>query len=380
YKIVVLILLMFSFFGAASARELHLSAADKQLFSVQLLTDQLVAPWALAYLQQSQSLLITEKDGKLFRYDLSSQSLSLIPGVGEVQSHGQGGLMDIAISEDFSSTKLLYFSYAKQVTKGKFATSIASAQLIQTDKHWKLTNWQDLFISRPASASAKHFGSRIIFDGMGHLFFSIGDRGVRANAQNLNNHAGSILRLNLDGSVPADNPFVGKENIKPEIYSYGHRNPQGLYYDKGRQQLFAIEHGPRGGDEINLVQPGRNYGWPVISYGKEYWGPVSVGEGVEKPGMQQPLMYYSPSIAPSSLIYYQQDYFAQLQGSFLAGSLVLRHMNQIKFSANYSHYEEWRWFKKARRRIRDLTVLSNGTIALITDSGELHLVVKSSGS
>jgi len=359
-----------------NAQELRLSTAEKEIFSVQLLTDKLVAPWALVQLQQSQSLLITEKDGKLFRFDMPTRTLSLIPGVGKVQSHGQGGLMDIAISPDFSTSKLLYFSYAKQVSKGLFATSIASAKLLQSTGGWRLSGWRDLFVSRPATGSGKHFGSRIAFDDKGHLFFSIGDRGVRANAQNLNNHAGSILRLNLDGSVPADNPFIGQKNIKPEIYSFGHRNPQGLYYDVDQQQLFAIEHGPRGGDEINRIEPGLNYGWPIISYGKEYWGPFSVGEGVAKEGMQQPLMYYTPSIAPSSLIFYQHTYFSQLKNSFLAGSLVLRHLNQIKFNSNYNDYKQWRWFKKAERRIRDLTVLSSGKIALITDSGELQLIAK----
>ncbi|EPJ51817.1 MAG: hypothetical protein OFPI_16310 [Osedax symbiont Rs2] len=374
-----LLLLAFSFLLGldVSAKGLRLSVAESEMFSVKMLTDQLVAPWALAYLAQSQSLLITEKAGKLFRFDLNSGTLSLITGVGAVQAHGQGGLMDIAISPDFSTSKLLYFSYAKQVSKGQFATSIASARLLQSATGWRLQSWRDLFVSQPASTSDKHFGSRIAFDTQGHLFFSIGDRGVRANAQKLSNHPGSILRLNLDGSVPADNPFVGLAGIEPAIYSYGHRNPQGLYYDREQQQLFAIEHGPRGGDEINRIEPGLNYGWPVISYGKEYWGPGSVGEGVAKEGMQQPLMYYTPSIAPSSLIFYQHSYFSQLKDSFLAGSLVLRHLNQIKFSGNYSDYKQWRWFKKARRRIRDIAVLSSGKIAIITDSGELQLISNS---
>ena len=157
-----------------------------------------------------------------------------------------------------------------------------------------------MLITRSASTPGRHFGSRITFDGTGHLFFSVGDRGVRPNGQDLSTHAGSILRLTLDGSVPENNPFVQQRSALPEIWSYGHRNPQGIFYDRKKRRLWSIEHGPRGGDEINLILPGRNYGWPVISYGKEYWGPVQVGEGTEKEGMEQPVKFYVPSIAPGS--------------------------------------------------------------------------------
>lgn len=170
------------------------------------------------------------------------------------------------------------------------------------DEQSGFSEWQELLVTKSTSGTSRHFGSRIAFDDRGHLFFGIGDRGERDYAQNLSNHAGAILRLNLDGSVPDDNPFVNNRNALPEIWSYGHRNPQGLYFDREHNRLWEIEHGPRGGDEINLILAGENYGWPVISYGKEYWAPIAVGEDTHREGMQQSVKVYDPSIAPGSLI------------------------------------------------------------------------------
>jgi glucose/arabinose dehydrogenase len=196
-------------------------------------------------------------------------------------------------------------------------TTLARARLIGLH----LTDWQDLLVSHSIEGSNKHFGSRIAFDGE-FVYFSVGERGYRANAQDLSTHAGSIIRLNLDGSIPADNPFVNNNQALDEIWSYGHRNPQGLVWDDQEQRLWSIEHGPRGGDEINLIVKGKNYGWPVISYGKEYWLPLSVGEGTQKVGMEQPLKVYTPSIAPSSLLLYTGEAFPQWRGNLFA--LVLK--------------------------------------------------------
>mgnify|MGYP002526237288 FL=1 len=179
----------------------------------------------------------------------------------------------------------------------------------------------DLLVTRSASSTGRHFGSRIAFDGAGHLFFSVGDRGVRPNAQNLSTHAGSILRLDLNGNVPEDNPFVHQTGALPEIWSYGHRNPQGMFYDRNQQRLWSIEHGPRGGDEINLILPGLNYGWPIISYGKEYWNPFPVGEGTEKEGMEQPVKFYVPSIAPRKFACLFRESLSGLEGKFVCRRL-----------------------------------------------------------
>ena len=212
--------------------------------------------------------------------------------------------MDVALLPNYKTTGWLYFTYVKEI-EGEGATVLARAKLNKN----KFYSWQELLVTSSRSDTSHHFGSRIAFDNNGHVFFGIGDRGERPNAQDISNHAGSILRLNLDGSIPHDNPFVNTKNALPEIWSYGHRNPQGLTYDIKTNRLWEIEHGPRGGDEINLIIKGANYGWPVISYGKEYWGPLAVGEGTHRKGMEQPVKVYIPSIAPGSLLMYSGNAF-----------------------------------------------------------------------
>ena len=203
------------------------------------------------------------------------------------------------------------------------------------------------------------------------MFFSIGDRGVRPNGQDLSTHAGSVLRLNLDGSVPEDNPFVKRSDSLPEIWSYGHRNPQGLSYDFQYKRLWLIEHGPRGGDEINLIRAGKNYGWPVISYGKEYWGPFSVGEAKAKAGMEQPIKYYVPSIAPGSLLLYTGGAFPEWKGHLFAGALKLQHLNRIQLNSLGQVDGEERLLENLNERIRSVTQSPEGWIYLSTDSGKI---------
>ena len=238
----------------------------------------------------------------------------------------------------------------------------------------KLINWNDLFISQAFSDTSRHFGSRITFDEEGHLYFSIGDRGVRENSQNLSNHAGSIIRLNLDGSIPSDNPFINKKDALPEIYTYGHRNPQGLFYDKTSKNLWSIEHGPRGGDEINLIEKGKNYGWPIISYGKEYWNDFAVGESTAKEGMQQPIKYYIPSIAPSSLMVYNGDLFKKYKGNIFSGALKLTHLNRIVLDKSNNVIKEERLLENLNERIRNVIQSSDGKIYVSSDSGNIYML------
>ncbi len=350
-------------------------------YNATLLSDQLTSPWAIAVEPLSGDVLITEKAGRVLRFNLNSRKLTAIGQINDATVFGQGGLMDIAISPDYQQSSKLYFTYAKTV-KGGVTTALGKANLNTKNKKWQLTNWQELFVSKAANDSGRHFGSRIAFGKSEKLFFSIGDRGVRANGQDLTTHAGSILRLNLDGSVPSDNPFLNRPPALPEIYSYGHRNPQGLVYIKESDRLLAAEHGPRGGDEINLVLPGVNYGWPIISYGKEYWGPVAVGESTAKAGMEQPLMQYTPSIAPSSMLYYQGLTYPKLAKSLLLGSLALRHLSQVRFnkpvpelsSGKRLPHKITRWLTDIKRRIRDIAVLNDGRIIMVSDRGELLLL------
>ena len=236
-------------------------------------------------------------------------------------------MLDVATGPDYTTRDWLYFTYSKSTVSGA-VTTLARAKR----RGNQLSDWQELLVTDSATSGYRHFGSRIAFDQQGHVFFGVGDRGERDSAQDLSSHAGTIMRLRLDGSIPDDNPFLSRDNALPEIWSYGHRNPQGLLYDNNTGNLWSIEHGPRGGDEINLVVKGANYGWPVISYGKEYWGPVSIGEGTEKPGMEQPVKVYIPSIAPGSLLLYSATAFPQWQGNLFSGALKLRHLNRVSIS------------------------------------------------
>ena len=202
----------------------------------------------------------------------------------------------------------------------------------------------------------------------------MGDRGERSNGQDRSNHAGCVMRLNRDGSVPGDNPFIGQADVLPEIWSYGHRNPQGMAYDPIHKRLWLIEHGPRGGDEINLILPGRNYGWPVISYGKEYWGPVAVGEGTHRKGMEQPIKQYTPSIAPGSLLLYSGKAFPAWGGNLFAGALKLQHINRVTLDAKGNAIGEERLLTDLNERIRALAESPQGWIYFSTDSGKVYRI------
>jgi len=330
----------------------------------QLVTD-LGIPWGMAFIDQ-QRLLVSERSGRLRLVDLQKHSTSILVGLPEVVAEGQGGLLDVAVGPDFERDGWLYFTYSKR-RNSHAATTLARARL----EGLRLVDWQDLLVTDSATSRSRHFGSRIAFDGEGHLFFGIGDRGERDAAQNLGNHIGSILRLNLDGSVPADNPFVGVTDARDEIWSYGHRNPQGMAYDALNRRLWSIEHGPRGGDEINLILPGRNYGWPVISHGKEYWAPIAVGEGKSKPGMEQPYKVYIPSIAPSSLMLYSGKAFPAWRGNLFAGALKLRHLNRITLSESTQVIDEERILEDLEERIRNVIEGPEGWIYFATDNGRI---------
>jgi glucose/arabinose dehydrogenase len=321
-------------------------------------------PWGMTFIDR-QRLLVSERSGRLRLVDLQKRSAKLLSGLPEIVAEGQGGLLDVAAGADFERDGWIYFTYSKP-HRGEAATTLARARI----EGLRLVDWHDLLVTDSATSKRRHFGSRIAFDGQGHLFFGIGDRAERGEAQNLANHIGSIIRLNLDGSVPADNPFVGVAGARDEIWSFGHRNPQGMAYDTVSGRLWSIEHGPRGGDEINLIRPRRNYGWPVISHGKEYWGPVSIGEGESKPGMEQPHKVYIPSIAPSSLMLYSGKAFPEWRGNLFAGALKLRHLNRITLHSAEVTGEE-RILEDLGERIRNVIEGPEGWIYYSTDNGRL---------
>jgi len=336
--------------------------------NVEKIIEGLGVPWGMTFLTPNK-LLVTERSGSILLLNLNTSKKIILENTPKVLHDGQGGMLDAAASPNYKKNGWIYFTYVKEVD-GEGATVLARAKL----KSNKFYDWKELLVSKSRTDESYHFGSRIAFDNDGHVFFGVGDRGVRPNAQNLTNHAGSILRLNLDGSIPKDNPFINKKNVLPEIWSYGHRNPQGLAFDSRYKRLWEIEHGPRGGDEINLIKSKANYGWPIISYGKEYWGPVAVGSGTHREGMEQPVKVYIPSIAPGSLMIYNSNTISKWKGNLFSGALKLRHINRIVLNSSGKVVKEERLLKSLDERVRSLAQSPDGKICFSTDSGKIYLI------
>lgn len=361
-KLVLLLFLSVSFNCFADIER------DQDL-KIEELASGLGVPWGMAVLPDN-TLLVTEREGRLVRIDQATHTVTQIIGLPkDIKVGGQGGLFDIKLAPDYELSGWLYFSYSKNVD-GEGATTLSRAKL----KANALVDWQDLLVTQSRTGKSVHFGGRIAFDGQGHVFLSVGERGERDNAQNLSNHAGKVLRLNVNGTVPDDNPFAGNKKALPEIWSYGHRNPQGLFYNQQTTQLWEVEHGPRGGDEINLVTKGKNYGWPVISYGKEYWAPLQVGEGTHKQGMEQPVKVYVPSIATSSLIQYQGDLLKGWQDKLLVGALKQQHLNIVTLDDNGQSVDEQKLLRTLNSRIRNVIEAPDGALIVSTDSGRLYRI------
>jgi glucose/arabinose dehydrogenase len=368
-KIILLLCLLLVIALPAISETSLVQKSEGMPLKVEQLAEGLDIPWGMAFLNNTD-IIFTELNGRIKLLNPVSGIITPLEGAPAVWHSGQGGLMDVAVPTGYTGKDWIYFTYSKE-QKGQGVTTLARSRKDGS----RLVEWKDLLVTRSATNAGVHFGSRIAFDDMGHLFFTIGDRGHRPNGQDLSTHAGSVLRVNLDGNIPADNPFVNRKNALPEIWSYGHRNPQGIAYDFANQRLWEIEHGPRGGDEINLILPGRNYGWAVISYGKEYWGPVQVGEGTEKAGMEQPVKVYIPSIAPGSLVYYTGQAFPKWRGNLIAGALSLTHLNRIILDGSGKAVKEERLLEELDERLRALVVSPEGWLYFSTDSGKIFRIV-----
>jgi glucose/arabinose dehydrogenase len=340
-----------------------LGTFDTQLHKVRAvsLADGLRYPWGLAFLPNGE-FLVTEQDGRLFRISADGSERTAIAGVPAVQAIGQGGLLDVAADPDFAQTQRIFFTYSGGGARGGANTNLASARL-ESDR---LTDVQVLFDGEPDYGGGRHFGSRIAFLPDGTLAFTIGDRGEKNPSQDLTSHAGSVIRLNRDGSVPQDNPFLGQRDARPEIYSYGHRNPQGMILYPPTGRLWLHEHGPRGGDEVNIVEPGANYGWPLVSHGVNYSGtPVGTGRD-SAPGLTAPLYTWVPSIAPSGMAYYDGGAFPKWRGNILVGALKFQLIARLTVRDGEITGEE-RLFEAAFGRIRDVRSGPDGLIYLLTD-------------
>ncbi|WP_174238282.1 PQQ-dependent sugar dehydrogenase [Cyclobacterium xiamenense] len=292
-------------------------------YTVEPVVEGLKLPWGMAFLPDG-GLLITERSGELIHFKNGTKTE--ISGVPEVWAKGQGGLLDIALHPEYASNGWLYLSYSSDEGPGSGAhTAISRAQLDGT----RLTNLEVLYKATPNTEKGQHYGSRIVFDRDGYLFFTIGERGARdENPQDITRDGGKVYRLHDDGKVPDDNPFVNTANAKKAIYSYGHRNPQGMIVHPETGEIWVHEHGPRGGDEINVVKKAANYGWPVISYGINYNGTVFTEE-TSKPGMEQPLYYWVPSIAPSGFAVVTSDRYPSWKGDLLVGSLSFAYLEKL---------------------------------------------------
>ncbi|AKS42359.1 PQQ-dependent sugar dehydrogenase [Wenzhouxiangella marina] len=339
----------------------------------EVLVDRLDHPWALAFLPDG-SLLVTERPGPLRHVTLDGAVSEPIANVPEVHAHAQGGLLDVAVAPDFEQSRTIYLSFAQPDGEAS-RTAVARARLSEDAS--ALEDVEVIFHQDPSWSSRGHFGSRIVFRPDGTLFVTLGDRmnpEIRTEAQNPMNHIGAVVRINADGSVPADNPFADGENGAPEVWSYGHRNIQAAALRPGTDQLWTIEHGPRGGDELNNPQPGLNYGWPTIGYGIEYRGD-EIGEGItQMEGMEQPVYYWDPVVAPSGLIFYTGDAFPAWVGDAFVGGLATRRLSRLVFDGDRVVGEEW---LNIGERVRDVAQGPDGAIYLVTDedNGKLMRIV-----
>ena len=296
---------------------------DQTGYATELIVDGIDIPWGMDFINETE-FLVTDKKGIL--YHVKNGVKTEVSGLPKVYVRGQGGLLDVALHPNFKSNKIVYLAISVNLEGDEGGnTAIYSG----TFEKFKINNMKLLYKAVPNTKKGQHFGSRIVFDDKGHLFFGVGDRGNRdVNPQDIKNDGGKIYRLNLDGSIPVDNPFVNKQGAKKAVYTYGNRNPQGLIFHPITGELWEHEHGPKGGDEINIIEKGKNYGWPVITYGINYSG-TSITDKREMPGMEQPLYYWVPSIAPSGMAFSTSDIYKDWKGDLFVGSLKFKYLERL---------------------------------------------------
>ena len=318
----------------------------------------LSTPWAIGLLPDG-SFLVTERRGRLIYVADGTQTR--VKGVPKVRAKGQGGLLDVTVARDFAQSRQIFLTYTKDQPGRASGTAMAVATLSSDAQ--QLSRLTPLFEAAPIGQTGRHFGSRVVEAHDRTLFVTIGDRGDRSSAQDLSNHNGSIVRVNRQGQVPNSNPFVGQTGVQPHIWSYGHRNPQGAALDL-QGNLWTSEHGAKGGDEVNLIRKGENFGWPEISYGVHYSGP-KIGSGTSKPGMQQPLHYWDPSIAPSGLMIYSGKLWPQWRGELFVGSLKYDHIARLS-GRPLRQREQIKG--RQIQRVRDIVEAPDGAIWFISES------------
>ena len=346
----------------------------KTPYTTKVLTDGLKGPWGITTLPDGR-FLITQKSGVMKIASTDGTLSGDITGLPEVNSKGQGGLLGVTIDPDFSKNRMVYWTFSENTPQGNL-TAVAKGRLSNDEK--TIENAKVIYQATPAYKGTLHYGSRILFDKKGNLIFSTGERSdleTRPQAQDLNSSLGKIIRITTDGKPAPGNPFIGRSGAKPELYSYGHRNVQGLALNPVTGDLWESEFGPRGGDEINLIQPGKNYGWPTITYGIEYAGP-KVGEGIQqKAGLEQPVYYWDPSVSPSGITFFSGKTIPEWHNNLFVGGLNGNHIARLVIKNNKVVGEE-RLLVKEDQRFRDITQGKDGALYTVTDQGRLYRIGK----
>lgn len=343
-------------------------------YEATVIADGLVKPWAVTPLPDGR-LAITEKGGTMRIATTDGNVSTPITGFPEVDDRSQGGLLDVAPAPDFSSSRMLYFTFAERTAQGSL-TAVGKGKL--SDDETKIEDFQIIYRAIPYFDNSMHFGSRLLFDKNGHIFATTGERSdlaTRPNAQKLNTGHGKVIYITTEGEPVPANPFIGTEGALPEIYSYGHRNPQGLDIHPVTGELWLSEMGPRGGDEVNLIKPGKNYGWPTITYGIEYSGNI-IGEGItQKEGMEQPVYYWDPVFSPSGMAFYSSNAIPEWENNLFIGGLNTKHIVRLVIKDNKVTGEE-RLLANEGQRFRDVADGNDGALYAVTDEGRLYKISK----
>jgi aldose sugar dehydrogenase len=349
---------------AAFPVQAQIAKSEQGNLRVETVAKGLSNPWGLAFLPDKR-MLVTERPGRMRIVSADGTLSEPLAGVPKVAANNQGGLLDVIVDRDFANNRMIYLCYADPVSGGA-QTAMARARLDDGDKP-RLTDVQRIFRQEGPPSRGLHFGCRIVQARDGNLFLTTGDHySDRDRAQTLDNHIGKIVRVAPDGSVPKDNPFAGKPDALPEIWSYGHRNSQGAALHPQTGKLWMHEHGPRGGDELNIAEAGKNYGWPVIGFGVDYSG-AKIHEGTSRPGMEQPVVQWTPVIAPAGMAFYEGDLFPAWKGNVLIGGLASRVLVRLELDGEKVVKEE-RLLGQINERFRDVRTGPDGAIYLLTDN------------
>lgn len=347
--------------GASLPHALDMSTGAATVTTV---ADGFDKPWAFGFLPDG-GVVVTERNGRVILLD--GEKRRKLDGVGPVAVRGQGGLMDVLVPRDFARTRTLFFTLAKQQERGE-GTAVARAHL--SPDAARLQSWTVIFEMTEGSSGGRHFGSRLVEGPDGLLYFTVGDRGDGPTAQDLGRENGSVLRISRKGTAPADNPFTKEQGARPAIWSWGHRNPQGMAFGPDGQ-LWVVEHGARGGDEVNRITKGANYGWPVISYGRHYSG-RTIGDGTSKSGLEQPAHYWDPSIAPSGMMIYSGALWPEWKGAIFVGSLKFNYIARLS-GAPLTETEQIR--SEETVRVRDIREGPDGAIWFLSEgNGALYRI------